>query len=302
MLMPDRYFSALRAAGGEVWWYQPLRWHTLKRFNNRTHRELIIVDGSIAFIGGAGIAAWWTDGAKGGPPWRDTMVRVHGPLATALQTCFTENWLESSGEVLADAGDFPFASRDPDNALGDARGLVVMSTPSAGRATRARILFQVLLAASRHSIDVQSPYFLPDRGIRRELIGASKRGVKFRIMVPGRYNNHPIARCVSRRCYGELLAAGIGIYEYQPGMIHSKLLMVDEAWVVTGSTNFDNRSFGLNDEANLAVQDSSLASRAKEQFMADLESCKSITLEAWSRRSIGERLLAGVGSVLERQE
>src|SRR3977135_2981877 len=104
-------------------------------------------------------------------------------------------------------------------------------------------------------------------------------------MVPGRYNNHLIARCVSRGRYGELLAAGIGIHEYQPGMIHSKLLMVDEAWVVTGSTNFDNRSFGLNDEVNLAVRDSSLASRAKAQFMADLESCRTVALEAWKRRS-----------------
>jgi cardiolipin synthase len=302
MLTPDRYFSALRAAGGQVQWYQPLRWRTLKRFNNRTHRELIIIDGSIAFIGGAGIAAWWTGGADGRPPWRDTMVRVQGPLATALQTCFTENWLESCGEVLADVDDFPFASRDPDKAPGDATGLVVISTPSAARATRARILFQVLLAASRRSIDVQSPYFLPDRGIRRELSDASKRGVKVRVMVPGRYNNHPLARVTSRRQYGELLAAGIGIHEYQPGMIHSKLLMVDEAWVVTGSTNFDNRSFGLNDEVNLAVRDSSLASRAKARFMTDLESCQAITLEAWKRRSIGERLLAGLGAVLERQE
>jgi cardiolipin synthase len=230
------------------------------------------------------------------------MVRVHGPLATALQTCFTENWLESCGEVLADADDFPYASRVTDQALGDACGLVVISTPSAARATRARILFQVLLAAARKTIDIQSPYFLPDRGIMRELIDASKRGVKVRIMVPGRYNNHPLARLTSRRRYGELLAAGIGIHEFQPGMIHSKLLMVDEIWVVTGSTNFDNRSFGLNDEVNLAVRDSSLASRAKEQFMADLESCKAVTLEAWRRRSLGERLLAGFAAVLERQE
>jgi cardiolipin synthase len=301
MLTPDHYFSALRAAGGQVKWYQPLRWRTLKRFNNRTHRELIIVDGSVAFIGGAGIAAWWTDGAKGGPPWRDTMVRVDGPLATALQTCFTENWLESSGEVLADVDDFPFASRNPDKALGDADGLVVISTPSAARATRARILFQVLLAASRKSIDIQSPYFLPDRGIMRELIDASKRGVRVRIMVPGRYNNHPLARLTSRRRYGELLSAGIGIHEYQPGMIHSKLLMVDETWVVAGSTNFDNRSFGLNDEVNLAVRDPSLASRAKEQFITDLESSTAVTLEAWRRRSMGERLVAGFAAVLERQ-
>jgi len=299
--LPDRYFSRLREAGGEVGWYQPFRWHTLKRYNNRTHRELIVIDGRVAFIGGAGIAAWWTDGAHGGPPWRDMMVRVDGPIATALQTCFIENWLECSGQVLADPGDFPFAARDLERE-GDARGLVVVSTPSAGRATRARILFQLLLAASRTSIHIQSPYFVPDRGLVRELVEAAGRGVRIRVMVPGRHNNHPIARLASRRRYGKLLKAGIAIHEYQPGMIHSKLLVVDDAWVVTGSTNFDNRSFGLNDEVNLAVQDPPLAAQAMEHFAADLRSCEAVTLEDWQRRSLGERVLASLGAVIERQE
>ena len=301
MRLPDRYVSRLREAGGEVCWYQPFRWATLKRYNNRTHRELLVVDGRVAFIGGAGIAGWWTDGTRGGPPWRDLVVRVEGPIATALQACFIENWLESSGQVLADPLDFPFAARDLERD-GEARGLLVISTPSAGRATRAHILFQLLLAASRTSIHIQSPYFVPDRGLVRELIEAAERGVRIRIMVPGRHNNHPIARLASRRRYGKLLKAGIEIHEYQPGMIHSKLLVVDEAWVVTGSTNFDNRSFGLNDEVNLAVQDAPLAARAMEQFAADLRACRAVTLEDWERRSAGERVLAALGAVLERQE
>lgn len=301
MRLPDRYFSRLREAGGEVAWYQPFRWQTLKRYNNRTHRELIVIDGRIAFIGGAGIAAWWTDGADGGPPWRDTMVRVEGPIATALQACFIENWLESSGQVLADPGDFPFAERDVARD-GDARSLLVISTPSAGRATRAHILFQLLLAASRTSIHIQSPYFVPDRGLVRELVDAAGRGVRIRVMVPGRHNNHPIARLASRRRYGKLLQAGIEIHEYQPGMIHSKLLVVDEAWVVTGSTNFDNRSFGLNDEVNLAVQDPPLAAQAMELFATDLRACQAMTLEDWQRRPVGERVLAALGAVIERQE
>jgi cardiolipin synthase len=301
MRTTDRYFSSLREAGGEVCWYQPFRWRTLKRYNNRTHRELIIIDGRIAFIGGAGIAAWWTHGAGGGPPWRDTMVRADGPIATALQACFMENWLETSGEVLADLDDFPYAAREPE-VDGDARGLVVISTPSAGRATRAHILFQLLLAASRKSIHIQSPYFVPDRGLMREFIEAAGRGVRICIMVPGRYNNHPQARRASRRRYGKLLKAGISIHEYQPGMIHSKLLVVDESWVVTGSTNFDNRSFGLNDEVNLAVQHAPLAARAMEQFAADLRSCQAVSLEDWERRSVVERVLAALGAVLERQE
>lgn len=302
MWLRTAYFSALRDAGGEVRFYQPFRWQTLKRYNNRTHRELVVVDGTVSFIGGAGIASWWTEGAADGPPWQDLMVRVEGPLSTALQTCFVENWLESSGEVIADGNDFPFAIGKPEKPRGEAQGLVVVSTPSAGRSTRARILFQVLLAASRHNINIQSPYFVPDHGVMRELVSAAKRGVRIGIIVPGSYNNHMVARRASRRRYGKLLTAGIRIYEYQPGMIHSKLLVVDDSWVVTGSTNFDNRSFGLNDEVNLAVRDQSLAARAVEQFAKDLRLCTAVTLEAWNRRPMSERVLAELGAVLERQE
>src|SRR5205085_3653193 len=134
-------------------------------------------------------------------------------------------------------------------------------------------------AASRKSIHIQSPYFVPDRGLMRELIAAARRGVQLCVMVPGRQNNHPQTRRASRRRYGELLKAGIAIHEYQPGMIHSKLLVVDQAWVVTGSTNFDNRSFGLNDEVNLAVLDAPLAARVLEQFADDLRACQAMTLE-----------------------
>ena len=303
MNLRDRDLGALRTAGGEVRWYQPVRWHTLKRFNNRTHRELIVVDGKTGFVGGAGVASWWTEGGREGVPWRDTMLRVEGPLAAALQTSFSENWLESAGEVIADTGAFPFCRAElPATAHGEARGLVVTSAPSAGKATRARILFQLLLAAARETILIQSPYFLPDRGVMRELAQARRRGVQVTVMVPGRHNNHPIARRASRRRYGELLRSGVQIFEYQPGMMHAKVLIVDGVWSVTGSTNFDSRSFGLNDEVNLAVQDQGLARTLEEQYRADLKSCEAVSLEQWSRRTVGERVLAGLGMLLERQQ
>ena len=300
---PDACFAQLRRAGGEVAWYQPVRWHTLKRFNNRTHRELLVIDGVTGFIGGAGIAAWWDNGGRAGVPWRDTMVCVHGPLASALQSSFAENWLESTGELLTTQQDFPFCRAPAEQpAQTAAHGLVVTSTPSAGRATRARMLFQLLLASARRSIRIASPYFLPDRSVLRELAAAVQRGVNVQIIVPGALNNHPIARRASRRRYGALLQAGVHLHEYQPAMMHAKVMVVDQVWSVVGSTNFDNRSFGLNDEVNLAVQDPSLAQRLERAFENDLARCLTVSEAAWSGRSTWERMLAGVGALLERHQ
>ena len=304
MLTPERYFSRLRHEGGEVMWYQPVRWHTLKRFNNRTHRELMVIDGEIGFIGGAGVGAWWDDGGASGLPWRDTMVCVRGSLAAALQTSFVENWLESAGEVLAVVEDFPLCLARPgqQQSVPVEYGLVVNSSPSAGKATRARMLFQLLIASARESIMISSPYFLPDRSVLRELAAAVRRGVAVDVILPGRYNNHPIARRASRRRYGALLRGGVRLYEYQPSMMHAKILIVDQIWSVVGSTNFDNRSFGLNDEVNLAVQGRTLARRLEVDFVTDLTRCKPVTAAEWRRRSIGERVLAALGTLLERQQ
>lgn len=183
-----------------------------------------------------------------------------------------------------------------------AHGLVVTSTPSAGRATRARILFQILLASARQSIRISSPYFLPDSSMLLELSAAVRRGVQVQVIVPGRLNNHPIARRASRRRYGHLLRAGVQLHEYQPAMMHAKIMVVDRVWSVVGSTNFDNRSFGLNDEVNLAVQDPCLAGLLEQAFENDLASSLVVTEGAWQRRSAWERLLAGAGSLLERHE
>ncbi|MDB5762040.1 MAG: phospholipase D/Transphosphatidylase [Herminiimonas sp.] len=303
MLTPDRFFDALRTAGGEVAWYQPFRWYTLKRLNNRTHRELLVIDGKTGFIGGAGIGTAWAEGQHGQRPWRDTMVRLDGPIAAALQTVFIENWLEGTGEILTDHVIFPTDNTyQPPTVVGHRLSLVVASTPSAGRATRARILFQLLVAAARTSICINSPYFLPDRAMRRELLHAAGRGVKVTVIVPGKYNNHPMARRASRRHYGELLSGGVAIHEYEPGMIHAKILIVDKLWSVIGSTNFDNRSFGLNDEVNLAVLDHEMAARLAIDFERDLQLSRRIHFNEWERRPLTERLLAIAGMLLERQE
>jgi len=294
---PNSYFDGLRAVGGRVAWYQPIRWYTLKRFNNRSHRDLIVVDGEVGFIGGAGIAAHWSEPAGGNPPWRDTMVRVTGSVVAGLQSAFLENWLEATGEILVGRDSFP-----PEQPLSrGAPAVVVAGTPSPARASRARLLFQLLLATASKSIEITSPYFLPDRSARRELIAAATRNVCVRLLVPGNHNNHPIARLASRRQYGELLRGGIEIFEYEPGMIHAKIMVVDGRYGVVGSTNFDSRSFELNDEVNLALFDTEVASRLVRDFEQDLRSAGQVKLEDWRRRSLLERLLASVSIVLERQ-
>lgn len=307
---PNRYFDGLRKAGGKVSWYQPLRWYTFKRFNNRTHRELLVVDGKIGFIGGAGIASHWLGGDKGKPPWRDMMCRVSGELVVGLQTCFTENWLETTGQILDVLREFPDCGcEEPDGVQniqsddsGPARGVVVISTPSAARSSRARVLFEVLMASARKTVYINSPYFLPDRAARRQMIkSVRERGVRIVVIAPGKFNNHYIARTASRRVYGQLIQGGVEIHEYQPSMIHKKAMVVDGQWSVVGSTNFDHRSFGLNDEVNLAAYDPGLAQSLERDFQQELSQSQQISYEAWKHRPLQEKLLSFVGWLLQRQ-
>jgi cardiolipin synthase len=294
----ESYFKELCAAGGRVCWYHPLRWNTLARINNRTHREIIVVDGQIGFVGGAGFADHWYKGDEKKPRWRDTMFRVEGDPVASIQAGFVENWLESSGEILTGKEYFPHGEIPH-----EMKTLVVDSSPTTGSSTRARILYQTLLASAHKSILITTPYFLPDRSARAEMVRALReRDVEIKIIVPGKHTDHLLTRRSSRRLFGDLLKAGARIYEYEAAMIHAKTMVVDDLWSVVGSTNFDNRSFGLNDEINLAARDEALAARLKEDFATDLAESNEVTYEQWQRRSIFERAHEWLGSVLERQQ
>ena len=296
-LTPNSYFDELRKAGGKVEWYHPFRLHLIPRLNNRTHRELIIVDGKVGFMGGSGFADQWAYGKRGHPKWRDTMVRVEGPAVRGLQSTFTENWLESSGEIITCKECFPVLE-----AKGDVTALVVDSSPSAGRSTRSRVIFQTVLACASKSVCIATPYFLPDAGARKEMIDGVNRGVKIRIITPGHKSDHLLTRHSSRRLYGDLLKAGVRIFEYQPTMMHAKIMIIDDLCSVVGSTNFDNRSFGLNDETNLIGFDKAFAARLMEDFEKDVENSEEITLEEWKNRSIAEKVVENAGRILERQQ
>jgi len=293
-----RYFRPLLDAGGKVAFYNSPTWYRLLQLDNRTHRELLIVDGRIGFIGGAGIADQWFKGIGKNPRWRDTMLRVEGGAVPNLQATFAENWLSATGELLAGNAYFPEIScPDPTAAL------VVNSTPTIGGSTRARVLFQLLLASAKHSISITTPYFLPDKSLSRELCRAiEERHVKIRVLVPGRKSDHLLTRSTSRGAYGPLLKSGAEVYEYQPAMIHAKVLVVDNVWTVVGSTNFDNRSFGLNDEVNLAVRDESLAQRMEADLTNDLLQSRRVTLDEWRHRPITERAPELLGWIFERQQ
>ncbi len=290
------YFRDLLNAGGSLAWYHPLSLTLLPQMNNRTHRELIVIDGRIGFIGGAGIADQWYKDIGRSARWRDTMFRVEGPAVAHLQSVFAENWLRASGDILLGDGYYHF-----DKANGPVRAMVVNSTPSAG-STRARILYQVLINAAQKSISITTPYFLPDRSAREEVIRAIReRGVQVRILTPGTHSDHLLTRSSSRRLYGDLLKAGARIYEYQPAMIHAKIMVIDDRWSVVGSTNFDHRSFQINDEVNLASFCPELATRLMQDFENDLRHSVEVTYEAWRNRTFF-RVYEWAGGLLENQE
>ncbi len=292
------FFQPITDAGGKVEWYHPVRWYNWDKANNRTHRELIVIDGRKAFIGGAGVGDHWLTAEDGKPRWRDTMVFIEGPAVSALQGTFVENWLEASGEVISDPGFFPMVPASE----GGSPAMVVNSSASAGGSTRARILFQTLLASAKTTAYISTPYFLPDDDARDVLIKAVKRGVTVKIITPGDQIDHTVTRSSSRRLYGELLENGVEIYEYQPTMIHAKVFVVDGKWSVVGSTNMDNRSFELNDEVNLAAFDGEMARRLTEDFMDDLKHSRRVTYDEWKKRPWRERVTEELSWLVERQQ
>jgi cardiolipin synthase len=261
-------------------WYHPFRWYTWPSLNQRTHRKLLVVDGEIGFIGGAGIADHWLYPNRKGPAWRDSVFHVEGDAVAGLISTFSENWLEASGEILSGDRQFGFRSISE-----GAESFVVSSTPQGG-GTQARILFQALIKSAKQTIRITTPYFLPDRSARRALVEAvQRRGVKVQILTAGPYIDHPIIRTLSRHSSRHLLEAGAEIFEYLPSMIHAKLMTVDGQWNVVGSTNFDHRSFALNDEVNLAVLDSQLAEVIEKDFFEDLRNSRPLTLAMLRERS-----------------
>ena len=265
--------ARLKDAGVDVAKYNPLFWPDLRRYNNRTHRKLLIVDGKVGFIGGVGIADEWAGNADSPKHWRDNHYRVTGPVVAQLQGVFMDNWLKVRGRVLHGPEYFP-----PIAATGPYLAQVFKSSPRGGDLD-IHLLYLLAIASAQHTLRIENAYFLPDDLTRNELIAAAKRGVKVEIILPGKHIDQKLVRLASKRHWPALIEAGAKIYEYQPSMVHVKLLIVDDVFVSVGSGNFDNRSIRLNDEANLDVWDREFAAKQISLFNGDKRRSREIVVD-----------------------
>jgi cardiolipin synthase len=281
--MDKALLDQMSAAGVHIHKYHPLKWYTLDRINNRTHRKFLVVDGTIGFTGGVGIADEWGGDAQDPQHWRDTHYRVEGPVVAQMQAAFADNWMKVSGQVLHGDAYFP-----PARPAGPHFAQVFKSSMDGG-AESMHLMYLLSIAAATQTIDLAMAYFVPDEVALEALEAALKRGVKVRIIMPGHHIDSKLVRRASRALWGQILRAGAEIYEYQPTMYHCKVLVVDGLWVSVGSTNFDSRSFRLNDEANLNVYDREFAERQRRDFEADLQRSRRITYEEWAGRPLAEK-------------
>jgi cardiolipin synthase A/B len=293
--MDKRYLQTLREAGAEVIRYHKPHWTGLGRMNDRTHRKLLVIDGHTGFTGGVGIADEWSGHAQDDKHWRDTHFRVTGPAVGQMQAVFMDNWIKSTGNVLHGPHYFPAIE-----AAGEGLAHMFSSSPSGG-SDDMQLMYLMAITAATQAIDLSSAYFVPDKLTINAIVEAAKRGVKVRIITPGKRIDTHTVREASRACWGDLLAAGVEMYEYQPTMFHCKLMVVDEYLVSVGSTNFDSRSFKLNDEANLNIYDSDFAQRQTAIFDADIAHAQRVTLDAWRRRPLAEKLLERAVALLDSQ-
>jgi cardiolipin synthase len=293
--MEDSLVDEMKAAGIEVQLYHPLHWYNLGRMNNRTHRKLLVVDGRVGFTGGVGIADQWDGHAQDPDHWRDSHYRLEGPAVLQMQAAFLDNWIKTTGKVLQGVEYFP-----PVPPAGDQMAQVFTSSPSGGGDSMA-LMYLLSITAAEKTIDLSASYFVPDELTRRALRAALERGVKVRIIVPGRHIDAQVVRQASRADWGALLQAGAEMYEFAPTMFHCKMMLVDSKLASVGSTNFDSRSFRLNDEANLNVYDHAFAEKLEDVFEADLKRSKRITYEAWKHRPLRQKITERFSSLLSSQ-
>ncbi|MFO7578341.1 MAG: phospholipase D-like domain-containing protein [Pelovirga sp.] len=282
--MEQSLLDAMQAAGVQLHRYRPLHWYSIGRMNNRTHRKLLVVDGRIGFTGGVGIADQWA--GDGGDPehWRDTHFRIEGPVVAQLQAAFNDNWIKTTGQVLNGPGYFP-----PLQEEGEIDAHVFVASPTGGSESM-HLMYLLAIAAAEATIDLAASYFVPDRMLIDALIAARDRDVRVRILLPGPHMDSLTVKIASKSTWGELLDAGVEIHVYQPTMLHTKLLVIDNEFVSVGSTNFDIRSIRLNDEASLNIYNSDFATQMTAVFENDLLAAKSYSLARWKNRPLREKV------------
>jgi cardiolipin synthase len=285
LAMPSQYRDWMTEAGCEVASFRPLSPWAIDRVNERNHRRILVVDGTIGFTGGSGTSGKWSGNGKEDGFWRDTDVRVEGPVVEQLQGAFAENWLEATGVALGGAAYFP----RPTEVKGGVDAQVVRSSP-AGGSVAMYTMFLLAMASARRSIYITNPYFVPDEKMVQTLLQARRRGVRIVLLLPGAID-HNIVRQASRGELGRLLREGVEIHEYRPALLHAKTMVIDSMWATVGSTNLDRRSFALNEELNLVIYDPTVARRLEQVFEKDLAQSRPVTYAGWNNRGLLSRML-----------
>ena len=293
--MDASMLKQLQASGVVLQRFHEPKWYQLGRLNNRTHRKLLVIDGRVGFTGGVGIAPQWEGNAQDSDHWRDSHFKVEGPVVAQMQAVFVDNWTKASGEVLHGAAYFP-----PPVKAGDHRAHMFSSSPTGG-AESMQLMYLMAITAADSTIDLASAYFVPNALTRAAIVKALKRGVKIRIIVPGPFTDADTVSNASKATWGELLDAGAKIYEYQPTMYHCKVMVMDGRMTSVGSTNFDQCSFSLNDEANLNVYDEGFAGEQTRIFEQDLAKSREFTAAQWHSRPAWDRLKERAASLLSSQ-
>jgi len=293
--MDAEVIREMEQAGVEVVKYHPLRWYNLGRLNNRTHRKLLVVDGTVGFTGGVGIADNWLGDGEDPEHWRDSHFKVEGPVVAQMQATFMDNWIEETAGVLHGEAYFP-----PISSAGTYPAQMFMSSASEASES-VRFMYLLSIASARKSVRIANAYFVPDDLAVATMVAAQRRGVQVEIIVPGRHIDAKVVRRASRSLWEPLLEAGVAIYEYQPTMFHTKVMVVDDMLTSVGSTNFDNRSFRLNDEANLNVLDPEFAAGQARQFEEDKQRSKQLTLDQWRSRPWHQRALEWLAGLVRLQ-
>jgi cardiolipin synthase len=286
--MPRELVDQMVAAGCKVTWFRRAQWYDWMKYNHRTHRRLLVVDGTIGFTGGVGIADEWTGHAQSPEHWRDTHVRLTGPIVAALQSAFTDNWNQSTEELLLDARDYPKLA-----ATGNVPICPVISTPAGGSSEAQRVM-AALISGSTRTLYISNAYFVPPPAFVDALCAAKDRGVDVRVLIPGPYHDEKAVQRASRHTWPRLVEHGVGIYEYQTTMMHAKTVVVDGELFLVGSINFDPRSFALNAEFGVVIVSRDLAADRMRSFEKDLERATRVTPETIASFGIANRALDGL--------
>ena len=288
--IPEDIPQLLTDSGCQLEWFRRVRlfqfitpWELLN-YNYRNHRRILVIDGTLGFTGGHGVAEEWTGDGRTDGKWRDTDVRIEGPIVQQLQAAFVESWRDTTGHILC--GDLYFPALKP---VGKVNAQIVKSSPLGGT-YESYMLLLLSISSARKSIHLSNPYFLPDERMQEALLDAVKRGVSVVVLTPGKID-HKLVYWASRRGFEPLLLGGIQIYEYQAALMHAKTMVVDGIWAHVGTTNLDNRSFALNEEINLIAYDHAVAGELEKAFADDLKYSKKLTYEAWKARPWREKFL-----------